>query len=205
MATEVEFPRYRSFKIILIGNAGVGKTSLIQRYSEGYFHDSSLHKVLKHDFVEKDVLIDRSLYRFVVWDTAGQEKYKSVTRSLYHNVDGVIFVYDVTNTSSYVDLKSWLGEIRDYLEPLPNTCIFLANKCDRDVSEQLVTFSQLKNDPDFSEFMYKYETSALTGDNVGVVFDTLQREIVKKRGGDIDRKYQEIANKHEYTPPSCAC
>ena len=204
MATECEY-KIRSFKIIIIGNAGVGKTSLIQRYSEGYFHDTSVHKVLKQDFIEKDVLIDGTSYRFVLWDTAGQERYRSVTRSLYHNVDGVIFVYDVKDSKSYMELKTWVRESRDYMELISTSCIFLANKCDLDVNDHVVTFSQLKNDPDFWEFPFKFETSALTGMNVNQAIDTLQKDIVALKGKEVDEKFNEIVTKLDYANSSCAC
>ena len=195
----------RAFKIILIGNAQVGKTSLIQRYEEGYFHDTCNHKVLKHDYIEKDIIIEGAQYRFQVWDTAGQERYRSVTRSLYHDVRGVIFVYDLTNYQSYVDLKTWLREVRDNMELEPHMCFFLANKCDRDSEDHMVPFSQLSSDPHFLEFPFKFETSALTGRNVSVVFDRLQREIVKKSSHEVDKQYADIVNKLEYNPTGCAC
>ena len=204
MATESEH-RIKSFKLIIIGNAGVGKTSLIQRYSEGYFHDTSVHKVLKQDFIEKDLLVDGTPFRFVLWDTAGQERYRSVTRSLYHNVDGVIFVYDVKDSNSYVELKVWLRETKDYIELTSTSCVFLANKCDLDVNDHVVTFSQLKSDPDFTEFPYKFETSALTGWNVNQAFDTLQRDIVTRKGKEVDEKFNEIVTKLDYANSSCAC
>ena len=195
----------RAFKIILIGNASVGKTSLIQRYEEGYFHDTSNHKVLKHDYIDKDIMIDGVMYKFEVWDTAGQERYRSVTRSLYHNVKGVMLVYDVTSYSSYVELKSWLGEVRDNMEIQPHTCFFLANKCDNDAKDHIVSFAQLTSDPLFMEFPYKFETSALTGRNVDLVFDKIQREIIRKSSADVDEQYADIVSKLEYNPSGCAC
>ena len=195
----------RAFKIILIGNANVGKTSLIQRYEEGYFHDSSNHKVLKHDYIEKDIIIQGVQYKFEVWDTAGQERYRSVTRSLYHGVKGVILVYDVTNYDSYVELQSWLKEVRDNFEPESHTCFFLANKSDKEPKDQTIPFSQLSSDPLFLEFPHKYETSALTGRNVNLVFDKLQKEIVRKSSEDVDEQYADIVNKLEYNPTGCAC
>ena len=204
MATESEY-RIKNFKVIIIGNAGVGKTSLIQRYSEGYFHDTSVHKVLKQDFIEKDVWVEGCPYRFVLWDTAGQERYRSVTRSLYHNVDGVIFVYDVTSSSSYVELKTWVLEIRDYMELTSTSCVFLANKCDLDVTDHVVTFSQLQSDPEFKVFPHKFETSALSGRNVNQAFDTLQRDIVARKGREVDEKFIEIVTKLDYANSSCSC
>ena len=197
-----------SFKIILIGNANVGKTSLILRYADGYFQDTSNHKVLYSDYIEKFVVINQTPYKFIIWDTAGQEKYRSVTRSLYRNVDGIMFVYDVTSQSSYSELKSWVKEVRDSIDIFDaEICFFLANKSDIEGKNQKVPFNSLQSDPDFSEFEYKFKTSALTGENVNFAFEKLAHEIVKRSSPrDVQEEFKHILQKYDSEEPTgCAC
>ena len=101
----------RTFKIIVLGESGVGKTCLSFRFCAGKFplHSES---TIGLDFREKIVELDGERLKLQLWDTAGQERFKrSITHHYYRNVSAIVFVYDVTSVASLVALDSWLDEV----------------------------------------------------------------------------------------------
>ena len=88
------------FKIIIIGEAGVGKTALLMRYIKGTF-TPDYNLTLGFEFASKDIEIDGVLHKLQVWDTAGQETFKSIIRTFYRNVDAVMLVYDITKRRTF--------------------------------------------------------------------------------------------------------
>ena len=99
------------FKLILLGESSVGKTSLIKRLTINEYSDISVSTV-GHIFTEKILEIKDMKIRFEIWDTAGQEKFRSLINNYYNGCDGVILVYDITNRKSYDELVNyWYKEI----------------------------------------------------------------------------------------------
>ena len=104
------------FKIILIGSSGVGKSSILQRYMKKTF-DENYKITIGVDFLMKTLTINKQLVKLQVWDTAGQEKYKSLTKFFYKDAAMVILVYDITRRESFDNLKNyWYKEIQEYGE-----------------------------------------------------------------------------------------
>ena len=101
------------FKIIIVGEAGVGKTSLLMRYIKGNF-SNDYNLTLGFEFASKDIEIDGASYKLQVWDTAGQETFKSIIRTFYRNVDAVMLVYDLTKKKTFEQLEFWLTEVKNY-------------------------------------------------------------------------------------------
>jgi small GTP-binding protein len=160
--------------ILLLGDSCVGKTSLISRYANGIFKDEYIATV-GLDFVSKQEIINDKNINVKLWDTAGQERYKALTPSYLRGADGVVLVFDVTNSETFDNLKFWLDSLKNNLGEnnsfLP--VVINGNKIDiddRDISKDDANkFAQENN--------YKYfETSAKSG--VGV--DELFREIVNQ-------------------------
>ncbi len=160
--------------ILLLGDSCVGKTSLISRYANGIFKDEYIATV-GLDFVSKQEIINDKNINVKLWDTAGQERYKALTPSYLRGADGVVLVFDVTNSETFDNLKFWLDSLKNNLGEnnsfLP--VVINGNKIDiddRDISKDDANkFAQDNN--------YKYfETSAKSG--VGV--DELFREIVNQ-------------------------
>ena len=160
--------------ILLLGDSCVGKTSLISRYANGVFKDEYIATV-GLDFVSKQEIINDKNINVKLWDTAGQERYKALTPSYLRGADGVVLVFDVTNSETFDNLKFWLDSLKNNLGEnnsfLP--VVINGNKIDiddRDISKDDANkFAQENN--------YKYfETSAKSG--VGV--DELFREIVNQ-------------------------
>ncbi|CAI9740328.1 ras-related protein Rab-43-like [Octopus vulgaris] len=101
------------FKIVLIGDAGVGKTCVVQRFKSGTYlekHGSTIGV----DFTMKTLQIDGKLVKLQIWDTAGQERFRTITQSYYRSANGVIIAYDVTKRSSFDNIPRWLEDVKKY-------------------------------------------------------------------------------------------
>lgn len=116
------------FKIILVGDSGVGKTSLLSRYTDNTF-DSDHLSTIGVDFKIKNMIIDDKLLKMQVWDTAGQERFKTITASYYRNIVGAIYIYDVSNEKSFDNIARWHNDVTDKNEE-KIISILLAHKCE---------------------------------------------------------------------------
>lgn len=99
------------FKILLVGDTGVGKSSLLVRYCDNKFDENQV-STIGVDFKVKTLDMNGRRIQLAIWDTAGQERYRTLTSSYYRGAHGVILVYDATNRQSFSNLKYWLGEIQ---------------------------------------------------------------------------------------------
>ncbi|XP_034036897.1 RAB33B, member RAS oncogene family a [Thalassophryne amazonica] len=139
MAERLPPPRSRIFKIIVIGDSGVGKTCLTYRFCAGRFPDRT-EATIGVDFREKLVQINGEKIKIQLWDTAGQERFrKSMVQHYYRNVHAVVFVYDVTNTASFRSLPAWIEECRQHALGTEVPRILVGNKCDLQDSVQVST------------------------------------------------------------------
>ena len=118
-------------QLLIIGNSNVGKTSIITRFTNGTFSQNYLATVGLDNYTKIET-IDNKNVQIKLWDTAGQEKYKSLTKSFFRGAEGVILVYDITNLESFTDLKLWINSIKENLgeekESIPS--IIVGNKID---------------------------------------------------------------------------
>ena len=167
-----------SLKVVLLGDASVGKTSLIQRYISGRndIQESTLGAVfiqLRHSFENKnDELIDFSIQ---FWDTAGQERYQSLLPMYLRNTDYVIIAFDLNNYLSFSNLPTWISLCKNSAEK----CKYILVGCKNDLNPII----RITND-EIEEFI-KYHipetkffsTSSITGENVKKVFDTLKEDL----------------------------
>ena len=163
-------------KYIIIGDAAVGKSNLLLRFAQNDFK-SEYQLTIGVEFGAKNIEIDNKKYRLQIWDTAGQENYRSITRAYYKNSVCAILVYDITNRDSFEHISSW---IEDCLNQSPKTVfmVLVGNKSDLDDKRKVTT--------EEGEIMAKnhnlifFETSAKNGDNVDKIFEESAKEINKK-------------------------
>ena len=163
-------------KIILIGDAGVGKTSISGRYIDSSFKDAyqaTLQVEKRMKIINED---DKTSIRLNIWDTAGQEKFRSITRQFYRDCQGAFIVFDLTKKSSFNELKTWINELKTHGND-DTVIIILGNKSDltteREISEDVIK-NEIKD-------KYKYfEVSAKTGNNVTLAFDEMKKLIMQK-------------------------
>eukprot|EP00754_Rhynchopus_humris_P042982 Rhum_TRINITY_DN2897_c0_g1::Rhum_TRINITY_DN2897_c0_g1_i1::g.8748::m.8748/K07910/RAB18; Ras-related protein Rab-18 len=117
------------FKILLVGTSGAGKSSILSRFAEDIF-DEELSQTIGVDFKVKYVKDGEQLVKLMIWDTAGQEKFKTLTSSYYRGAHGVIFVYDVTDRSSFDRLGSWMQEVETFKSYPTVAKMLVGNKVD---------------------------------------------------------------------------
>eukprot|EP00092_Neocalanus_flemingeri_P081530 GFUD01101851.1.p1 GENE.GFUD01101851.1~~GFUD01101851.1.p1 ORF type:complete len:184 (+),score=25.19 GFUD01101851.1:132-683(+) len=121
------------FKVVLVGNAGVGKTCLVRRFTQGMFPPGQ-GATIGVDFMIKTVEIDGEKIKLQIWDTAGQERFRSITQSYYRSAHALILVYDVSNQPTFDCCPDWLREIEEYASPKVLR-VLVGNKIDRDDHE----------------------------------------------------------------------
>lgn len=123
-----------TFKLVIIGNKSVGKTSLVKRYTDNTF-TNSVESTIGAQFCSKIVVLEPTpgnevRVKLQIWDTAGEEKFRSITPMYYKNANAVVLVYDVTNEGSFESLSSWYQEVDDKRGADELKLAIAANKCD---------------------------------------------------------------------------
>lgn len=161
------------YKIVLIGDSGVGKSNLLSRFTRNQFNMES-KMTIGVEFATRSIQTDGKTIKAQIWDTAGQEKFRAITSAYYRGAVGAIIVYDIAKHSTYTNVLTWLQELKNHADP--NLVIMMVgNKSDlrhlRDVqteeAESLAETNQLS-------FI---ETSALDTTNVETAFHNILTEI----------------------------
>ena len=125
------------FKMLLIGNSGVGKSCLLVRYAENSFNENFFNTI-GVDFKIKTISLDNQNIKLQIWDTAGQERFRTLTASYYRGAHGIIVVYDVTDRDTFENVRQWMQEIDKFATD--NVCkVIVGNKCDLDDSRKVST------------------------------------------------------------------
>jgi len=170
------------FKIVILGDAAVGKTSLINMYIEQSFSED-YKPTLGANIIRKDVHVDEinASVRLIMWDLAGQEKYNVIRSMYFQGCVGALLVYDVTRHNTFETINSkWLKDFRKYVKK-EGTYILIGNKIDLKDERVVSTEDGEKyaKEIDASNFI---ETSAKHGENVEHAFSNLVNQILKKLG-----------------------
>jgi len=163
------------FKIVVVGDCGIGKTSLVQRFKSGMFTERYTNTI-GVDFAMKTVLIDGKRIKLQIWDTAGQERFRTITQSYYRSANGVLLVYDITKRSSFLSLQKWVEEIRRYTANNVSW-ILIGNKCDFESLREVEQTEALAMAELVPEIVLVMETSAKDNTNVEQSFVELATEL----------------------------
>ncbi|KAL1299252.1 hypothetical protein HN51_043668 [Arachis hypogaea] len=163
------------FKLVLIGDSGVGKSNLLSRFTRNEFNLES-KSTIGVEFATKTLNIDSKVVKAQIWDTAGQERYRAITSAYYRGAVGALLVYDVTRHSTFENASRWLKELRDHTDP--NIVVMLiGNKSD------LRHLIAVPTDDGKSfaerESLYFMETSALEATNVENAFTEVLTQIYR--------------------------
>ena len=165
------------FKIMVIGESKVGKTSVIKKYTQNKFGGVYLTTV-GVDFQDKIINIDDKKIRLQIWDTAGQERFRNITKNYFNSSNGFLLIYDITDKDSLEHLNFWSAQIQ-LNAPEKSKCVLVGNKCDlegsRAVSKEEGKIYAEKNKIKF------FETSAKDGTNINEVFEYIANEIYKEQ------------------------
>uniref|UniRef100_A0A5F5PWW0 small monomeric GTPase n=1 Tax=Equus caballus TaxID=9796 RepID=A0A5F5PWW0_HORSE len=164
------------FKLLLIGDSGVGKTCVLFRFSEDAFN-STFISTIGIDFKIRTIELDGKRIKLQIWDTAGQERFRTITTAYYRGAMGIMLVYDITNEKSFDNIRNWIRNIEEHASADVEKMI-LGNKCDVNDKRQVSKERGEKLALDYGiKFM---ETSAKANINVENAFFTLARDIKAK-------------------------
>ena len=183
-------------KIILVGNSGVGKTSLLGTFLGENF-DSNYKCTVTAETKTKNLIIDINVaVNLNIWDTCGQEKFRSLTKSFFRDAHGILLVYDVSDQKSFDDLKLWLKEIKEGA-PETSSIILVGNKIDLN----RVVSNQDANDFVINNKLQYVEVSCLEGRFIETPFQIIATDIVNKiKKGEIQIEQKKEEDEEEKEP-----
>lgn len=175
-------------KIIMVGDSGVGKSSIFGRYCEKYYNDISM-STIGVDYNIKKLDFNNNKVKLQIWDTAGQERYRTITTTYYRGAHIIMLVFDLTNECSFTRLGNWITELKKYIEH--NNFILVGNKSDQ------IDRLQVKTD-DINNFIKEHkieyvEVSAKNNTNICQAFEKLLPELIVANPG-IKRKIKSKYN-----------
>ena len=185
------------YKIIIIGDSCVGKTALLSKYLKGVFPTSPLSTVAT-EFATKIIQIKEGGYiKAQIWDTAGEEKYKSITYHHYKKSVGGLIVYDITKRATYENVKNWYTDLINKAE---KGCIIalIGNKLDlieRNEKKREVSTEEAQSYAEDNNMLF-FETSAYNGNNINEIFEELMQTIYTERRKipDLKERDKELDN-----------
>ena len=177
-----------TLKFIIIGNAAVGKSNISFRFINGTFCEKYL-ATIGLDFAFKTLKIDNKTIRIQVWDTAGQESFKSISRGYYKSSVCALVVYDITSRESFNSVNEWIEECKLY-SPKTITLILVGNKSDLEDKRE-VKYDEGEDLAEKNHMLF-YETSALKGNNIDKLFYDAVGEIISK----INKNYYDLDDKN---------
>uniref|UniRef100_A0A7S0LEA0 Uncharacterized protein n=1 Tax=Coccolithus braarudii TaxID=221442 RepID=A0A7S0LEA0_9EUKA len=169
-------------KLLLIGDSGVGKSSILARFADDSFSQGFI-ATIGIDFKIRTITLDDKKIKLQIWDTAGQERFRTISSTYYRGAHGIIVVYDITNQESFTNVKRWLTEIDKYARENVNK-LLVGNKVDLvlDDGDTRLRKVKLADGKAFAEQLgVKFlETSAKKGDFVDTAFLLMANEIKNK-------------------------
>ncbi|XP_044152070.1 ras-related protein Rab-37 isoform X2 [Bufo gargarizans] len=190
--TRPKMSRYQSsiydltYKVMLLGDSGVGKTCFLIQFKDGAFLSGTFLATVGIDFRNKVVTVDGLKVKLQIWDTAGQERFRSVTHAYYRDAQALLLLYDITSKTSFDNVRAWLTEVHEYAHK-DVVIMLLGNKCD-------ITSGRVVRTEDGESLAKDYgipfmETSAKTGVNVELAFTAIAKELKQRSSSPDERKF----------------
>lgn len=164
-------------KVVLIGDAAVGKSSILLKYVDNTFEDTYVCTI-GVDFKIKSLEIDNKRIKLQVWDTAGQERFKPITKCYFRGSHGCIVLFDITNRSSFNNVKTWVSDYRENnTVDSSDNVVVIGNKADKE-NDRVVTVEEGNLLAESISGIY-VESSARTGQGVAEAFETIAKVVLK--------------------------
>jgi len=171
------------YKLLLIGDSGVGKSCLLLRFADDAFTENFI-STIGVDFKIKTLNMEGKKIKLQIWDTAGQERFQTITTSYYRGAHGIVIVFDVTNQASFENVKKWLDDVERHASQ-NIVKLLIGNKCDLE-QKRVVDFHTAKALADRLNMPY-LETSAKFATNVNDAFEKLAVNVLKFGGSHLGR------------------
>ena len=179
------------YKILLLGDSSVGKTCFLMRYSDNTFQEIHM-STIGLDYKLKNVQIDDGkIVKIQIWDTAGQDRFRSITKNYYKGAHGIILIYDVTSRKTFENVKNWVTQIKEEVSDKV-TIILVGNKIDDEKNRKVSTEEGEKMAKECG--LNFFETSAKAGINIDTTFNELVKKTVETYS-KIDEKGDKLKSK----------
>ena len=185
------------FKIVIIGDSGVGKSNMLLRYTKNEFNLES-KATIGVEFATKAIIVDNKTIKAQIWDTAGQERFQALTSAYFRGATGALLVYDISKASSFQHVEKWTKKLKEFGDPNITT-LLIGNKCDltelRAVQkEEAVEYAQKHN-------MGFLEASALDSTNIDLAFQKLVATVYQQLSSIIPKDDEKNKKKVEKGEP----
>ncbi|XP_038628318.1 ras-related protein Rab-43 [Tachyglossus aculeatus] len=170
------------FKLVLVGDASVGKTCVVQRFKTGAFSERQ-GSTIGVDFTMKTLEIQGKRVKLQIWDTAGQERFRTITQSYYRSANGAILAYDITKKRSFQSIPQWIEDVRKYAGS-NIVQLLIGNKSDLSELRE-VPLEEAQSLAEHYEIICAIETSAKDSSNVEEAFVKVATELMMRHGGPV--------------------
>ncbi|CAI2380263.1 unnamed protein product [Moneuplotes crassus] len=225
--TNSDCDEFKNIKVILLGNSGVGKTTILWKYNNPIIFgdektknsEGDIKPTIGYEYITVKEKVEKSTANVHIWDTTGQDRFNSIASNYYRRCSGAICVYDVTDRESFNSIQDWVDQLKNYSDEEP-VLLLIGNKCDK--KEEIDVMPEEGERLAISLNAAFYETSALTGFNIECIDKLIQevlstlhkRSMVKEGDTSIRSKYQGASflsmkthtTKHKgKTKKNCAC
>ena len=187
------------YKILLLGDSSVGKTCFLMRYTDNTFQDIHM-STIGLDYKLKNVQLENGkMVKIQVWDTAGQDRFRSITKNYYKGAHGIILIYDVTEQKSFDNVKNWMAQIKEEVSERVSI-VLVGNKIDDEDNRKISTEQGESMAKDY-EIMF-FECSTKTGQNIDEIFNNLVKKVVENFSKSSDSG-QKLKNKKKKGKGCC--
>lgn len=174
------------FPMIILGDGKVGKTSLLLKTVNNEFRETLL-STIGIDYLEKKIVIENQKIKLKIFDTAGQERFKSIALKTLQTSQGVLLVYGINDIESFQNLETWVEDIQSVININKKPLVLIGNKCDLPEADRKISFQQGQKFADKYGLKF-FECSAKDGTNVNEAFDFIAKEMYNKHKNEFSKE-----------------